>query len=362
MTESGFPIGPQPEIPPAARPPMAPPPPPIMPPVMPPPRKKSLLWLWILLGVGGLGLFMLIGLAVMVGAISAMFSGPSDYGAMMSKGDGVAIIRINGEIASGGDGGPFGDGVAGSDTIIQQIKKAAENKRARAILVRINSPGGSAAASEEIYRELMALRKDKPIVISMGDVAASGGYYIASAGHQIYCNAGTLTGSIGVISAHMDLSKLMQKIGAGFDVTKSGEFKDMGIPSRPSTAREKALMQNLIMDVYDQFVTAVADGRSTEGRKMTKEQVKKLADGRIYTGRQALKVGLVDEIGGFQQAFDKAAKMGHISGKARRIEYGPRNLFEALFGRADVDAALSSLAKQMLMREAAKELSKSTLQ
>jgi len=317
----------------------------------PAPKKKRRLWLWILLIILGLGV-LLSPVLIFLGIVGSMMGGR-----LPETGEGVAIIRVEGVIVSGRDGGGFGGGqTAGSETISDQIQRAADSSNVRAILVRINSPGGSPAASEEIFNQLLKAREEKPVIVSMGDVAASGGYYIAAAGDEIFCNAGTLTGSIGVITSHLDLSGLMKKVGANYEALTTGEFKDMGSPSRPLTARERQLLKDLIGDVYQQFVEAVA-----KGRKMPAEKVLKIADGRIFTGRQALKVGLVDELGGFQQALESAAKRGGIRGKPRRIEYGPRNLFDLLFGRTDYEMALNAAARNLLARQAAKELSDAML-
>jgi protease-4 len=285
----------------------------------------------------------------------AMMSGWS--GGMPETGKGVAIIRVEGVIVAGRGGAEFmGPSVAGSETITDHIQRALRDPDARALLVRINSPGGSAAGAEEIYHQLMKAREKKPVVISMGDVAASGGYYIAAAGDEIFSNAGTITGSIGVITSHLDLSALLKKVGADYESITSGEFKDMGSFSRPMTARERDLLKGLIGDVYEQFVEAVV-----KGRNMPKEKVLKIADGRIFTGRQAMEAGLVDKIGGFEEALDSAAQKAGIRGRPRRIEYGPRGLFDLLFGQSDYTMSLEALARQMLIRQGTTELSDTML-
>ncbi len=211
--------------------------------------------------------------------------------------DRIQVIRLNGLIMEGKEDSLFlAKHSAGS--VLKQLHKAAKDRHIKAILLRINSPGGTVSTSQEISGEIGELRNNgKPIVVSMADVAASGGYYIASAADKIVAEPGTLTGSIGVILSTVNLKGLGEKIGLQPQVIKSGPFKDIGSPYRPMTPEEKVLLQNLINDSYEQFVNAVASGR-----KMPVESVKKLADGRIYSGRQAFKVGLVDKLGGFDSA------------------------------------------------------------
>lgn len=184
----------------------------------------------------------------------------------------------------------------------------------RAIVLRIDSPGGGVGPSQEIHDELARTVMVKPVVASMGAVAASGGYYVAAPCNRIYANPGTITGSIGVIMEFADLRKLFDKIGLATRVVKSGEHKDMGSPLRDMTPKERALLQGVIDDAYDQFVQAVA-----EGRKLEVEAVRQVADGRIFTGRQALGLQLVDEMGGLQDAIREAAALGGISGEPKVV-------------------------------------------
>lgn len=211
--------------------------------------------------------------------------------------DHIKVLRINGAIEDNESEGLLPD----TDTapyVKRKLVKIAKDKRVKAVLLRINSPGGTVGMSQEVYEAVKAVRsKGKPVVISMGDVTASGGYYIASAADRIFANPGTLTGSIGVIMHLLNWQETEKKIGIQPVVIKSGAFKDIGSADRPMTPEERNLLQTIIMDSYDQFVTAVA-----EGRKMDKEVVKKLADGRVYSGRQAKTVKLVDELGGYEDA------------------------------------------------------------
>ncbi len=181
---------------------------------------------------------------------------------------------------------------------LKQLRKAVKNSHVKGVLFRIDSPGGTVPTSQEIADEIKALKeKQKPVVVSMGDVAASGGYYVACNADKIVANPGTITGSIGVIMSNINLKGLGDKLGLQPQVIKSGQFKDIGSPYRPMTPEEKLILQGLILDAYDQFTTAIA-----EGRKIPLETVRKIADGRIYSGRQALKLNLVDKIGGYTTA------------------------------------------------------------
>jgi len=256
----------------------------------------------------------LLGFAFIV-ALASLFT-PSDGLLEAPFSDNkIALVRIEGAIMDG-------------DDIIRQIRRYTENDSVKAIVLRIVSPGGAVAPSQEIYSEVKKAGRKKPVITSMGTVAASGGYYIASATRRIFADPGTITGSIGVIMMFSNLEKLMGKLGLGSVVFKSGKFKDTGSPYRPFSDDEKKLMQNVIADVYDQFINDVA-----KGRKMGVEQVRKLADGRIYTGRQALGHNLIDELGSMQDAISAAAKMAGITTKPDIIEQtGDNYLLKLLLG------------------------------
>lgn len=241
----------------------------------------------------------------------------------------VGLIYISGIIA-GEEVSPFG-GIAGAQSIIEQLREAGEDSSIKALVLRVNSPGGSAPAAQEIYKEIMRFKKKyhKKVVVSMGDMAASGGFYLASAADKIIANESTLTGSIGVIMELPQWEGLMKKLGINMVTIKSGRYKDIGSPSRPMNTEEKALLQQLVMDVYEQFITAVA-----EGRKIPKPRVRALADGRIFTGRQALKLGLVDQIGTLQDAIALAGKLGGISGEPAVQVLGKKTFLDLLLGNA----------------------------
>ncbi|RLB43028.1 MAG: signal peptide peptidase SppA [Deltaproteobacteria bacterium] len=216
-------------------------------------------------------------------------------------GDKIGVIPIEGLISS-------------SRAIINQLVEFKKDKGIKAIILRIDSPGGGVGPSQEIYREVMKTRAKKKVIASMGAVAASGGYYIASAANKIVANPGTLTGSIGVIMEFVQIQELLKKLGIGMQIIKSGEFKDIGSPHRELTEKEKKLLQNLISEIQDQFVHAVA-----KGRNLPVEKVREIADGRILSGEQAKELGLVDELGNFRDAVNLAKKMAGIKGEPTLI-------------------------------------------
>lgn len=217
----------------------------------------------------------------------------------MKHKDRIQVIRLTGMIIDKGDGGLLSK--AGTSTVcIKQLRKAAKDEHIKGVLLRINSPGGTVPTSQEITQAVTVLRDaGKPVYVSMSDLAASGGYYVASASDKIFAEPGTITGSIGVIMSLMNFKTLGDKVGVNSVVIKSGPFKDMASPWRAMTEGEQKVLQALIDDSYDQFVNAIA-----KGRRMKVDDVKKIADGRIYSGRQAKKIGLVDELGGYDDALD----------------------------------------------------------
>ena len=224
-----------------------------------------------------------------------------------------------------------------SDQIVEQLDSFIDNPSVKAIVIRITSPGGSVGPSQEIYDKISMASEKKQVVASMADVAASGGYYVAAAADRIVANPGTITGSIGVIAQFPNMTELFEKIGVSQSVIKSGEFKDVGNPLRPMTAPERALMQGVIDDVYDQFVTAIV-----EGRNMDRETVLPYADGRIFTGKQALAYGFVDELGGLEVAIKVAGELGGIEGKPAVLypEKKFKSMLDLFLGRG-VDSLLN---------------------
>ncbi len=204
----------------------------------------------------------------------------------MSFSNEIGVIPIKGVISD-------------SEGIIDQLISFKEDRGIKGIILRIDSPGGNVGASQEIYREVLKTREEKTVIVSMGDVAASGGYYIAAAGEKIMANPGTMTGSIGVIMEFYQFRELAEKIGVRLEVIKSGEFKDSGSPYRELTEKERELLTNFVNDIQEQFVEAVA-----EGRNLPVEKVREIADGRILSGVMARELGLVDHLGNFQDSVD----------------------------------------------------------
>jgi protease-4 len=209
----------------------------------------------------------------------------------------VAVVEVSGVIND-------------SEDVVDTLTGFEHAPSVKAIVVRVDSPGGGVAASQEIYDAIVRVKATKPVVASLGGVAASGGYYIASACDAIVANPGTLTGSIGVIMEMGNVQELLQKIGVQAEILKAGEYKDMGSPARPLTDQERAIFQKMIDSVHTQFITAVA-----AGRKMDTSKVRALADGRIYSGEQAQAIGLVDTLGGLREAVALAGERGGIVGE-----------------------------------------------
>ena len=224
----------------------------------------------------------------------------SSDGGFSLGGDRVAVVYIEGAIFE-------------SQTVNTHLKMYGDDSRVKAILIRIDSPGGGVAASQEIYDQVKRLRdeKRKKVVVSMGSVAASGGYYIASAADKIVANPGTITGSIGVIAEWVNYGSLLKWAQMKPEVIKSGELKDVGSPTREITPKEREYLQGVINQLFNQFVNAVADGR----KDLPKEKILQLADGRVYTGEEAQRLGLVDQLGGYEVAVKAAAELAGIKGE-----------------------------------------------
>jgi protease-4 len=231
-------------------------------------------------------------------------------------GERVAVVRIEGVIVDSRDA-------------IEELRKFRENPNVKAIVLRIDSPGGGVVPSQEIYSEVLKTRTEGrvKVVTSMGNLAASGGYYIAAATDRIVANPGTLTGSIGVIMELANVRGLLEKVGVQSVVIKSGKHKDLASPFRTMSVEDRAILQTVLDDVHDQFIQAVAAGRA-----MKVDQVRDLADGRIFTGRQARTVKLVDELGDLQDAIKLAGKMGGIAGEPRVVETRKRFSLRDLLG------------------------------
>jgi protease-4 len=289
--------------------------------------------LWIVLGAV---IVLVIGACAGIAVLVSLTTG-----GRLEMGEAVAIVRVEGVILPGSlPDSPFdGGGGAYSDQIVEYLEQAQGDSSVKAIVLRVNSPGGSVVASDEIYQKMLEV--GKPIVVSMGELAASGGYYISAPADVIVANPATLTGSIGVITQIPNLEELMEKIGVEVAVIKSGIHKDEGSPFREMTEEEKAIWQAIIDETYDQFVAIVV-----EGRDLPEEKVREIADGRVYTGKQAMELGLVDELGNLPEAIDRAAELGGIEGKPRLVEYHrPPTLFETFFGSEAIPFQFFDLAR-----------------
>jgi protease-4 len=243
----------------------------------------------------------------------------------------TAVFKVDREVT-------FGEAVAVVDLQgeltydlqkIEEIERYRDDDHIKALVLRIDSPGGGVAASQAIYHAVRKVREQKPVVACMGEVAASGGYYVACAADSIVAYEGTVTGSIGVLAAYLRTEELFHKIGLDVTVIKAGEYKDVGSPYRRMTEKEKTYVGALLDRVYDQFIVAVS-----EGRGLPVERVRELAEGQLYTGDQAVEVGLVDRIGTYEDALLLAARMGGITGRPRVVKREPeRGLLDWFRGR-----------------------------
>jgi len=251
-------------------------------------KKNPVLIVLVILGIA----FIVLGTAMyfVSGLLKSSYSG-------IGFSDKIGVIEIAGAISDSG-------------AVLEQLTDFNKDKHIKAIILRIDSPGGSVGASQEIYREVARVTQTKKVIVSMGDTAASGGYYIAAAGDKIVANPGTITGSIGVIMSFYRIDELSRKIGLTLEVIKSGEFKDTGSSFRELTDRERELMNGVVVNIQEQFIKAVA-----EGRKLPVDRVREIADGRIFSGEMAKGMGLVDELGNFQDAVNLAANLSGIKGE-----------------------------------------------
>src|SRR3954470_23006654 len=286
---------------------------------------RSRTWLWIVIGGG---VFFLFVLAVFTLGYLALHAG-GEQASLHSFGDKIGVVDLEGVIID-------------PSTVVQQVKRFADDDSIKAIIIHVNSPGGGVAASEEIYREVKRVRdeKHKRIVASIETVGASGAYYVSSATNKIYADNGSVVGSIGVIAEWVNYGDLMRWAKLKPEILKVGEFKDTGDPTRELTAAERQYMQGLIDDMYGQFVQAVADGRHAKT-----SDIKSIADGRVWTGEQAMGLHLVDQIGDFRAAVLDTAKSVRISGEPILVhpERDRKSLLDLLFG--DVTPWLPSKEK-----------------
>lgn len=252
-------------------------------------------WLWILLALGAF--FMLAAVFSVIAVTSILGEGKD-----LSVSSGVGLVEVKGLIVD-------------PQETVKQLHEFGKDDKVKSVVLRIDSPGGVVGPSQEISAAVKKLKAKKPVIVSMGSIAASGGYYIAAPASLIYTNPGTITGSIGVLMKFSNLEGLMDKVGMKAFTLKTGKFKDVGSPARTMNAEEKAMLQSVIDSTHAQFVRAVA-----EGRRLPVEKVRELADGRIFSGEQAVELKLADRLGTMQDAVEEAARLGGISGEPHLIK------------------------------------------
>ena len=290
-------------------------------------ERRSRTLLWILIGGGAFFLFVLAVFSLVYLTLHAG-GGESSLGGF---GDRIGVVDLDGVILS-------------PQPVVGQLKKFGDDSSIKAIILHVNSPGGGVAASEEIYREVKRIReeKKKKIVVSIETVGASGAYYIASASNKIYADNGSIVGSIGVIAEWVNYGDLLKWAKLKNIVLKTGEFKDTGNPARDLTPAEQAYMQSLIDNMFGQFVQAVADGRG-----MKFEDVKSIANGKVWTGEQALSMKLIDNVGDFEAVVKETAKSVNISGEPTLVhpEKDRKTLLDLLLG--DVSRYIPSTEKML---------------
>ncbi|AEH44031.1 signal peptide peptidase SppA, 36K type [Thermodesulfatator indicus DSM 15286] len=268
--------------------------------------------------LGGIFLFFLILFAI---SLFLLFKGEPTF----SSGPKIGLIEIKGVISE-------------ADKPLKEIRQFARNKHIKAVVVRIESPGGAVGASQELYLALRELSKEKPVVASMGSVAASGGLYVALGAQKIVAAPGTITGSIGVMMQVPNLSKLLEKIGIEATILKSGPYKDTGNMFRPLREDEKKILYQTINDIYQQFVKAIEDSRG-----LKEAEIKKFADGRVFTGRAAKEFGLVDELGNLNDAIKLAAKMAGLKGYPEVVYPSKEKLWERFLVEQKLSQSLAVL-------------------
>jgi protease IV len=278
---------------------------------------------WVGLGVVAL---VLITSLVCIGGIALIAVTTSDR----PSGDHVAVIEIRGSIVDRAPGGLFASDSASADRIVEELKRVQDNEAARAVILDIDSPGGAVIPTELIYNEVLRVQDAGiPVVAYFGSSATSGGYYVAAGADSIISNPSTITGSIGVITQVPNLEEMFDKLGIEMQTIKTGEFKDMMQPARPLTEEEREILSEIQEETYEAFVAAIADGRD-----LSDAEVRELADGRIYSGRQALENGLVDELGGFEEARQLAGELSGLGDDPELRDYSPSppGFWDIMFG------------------------------
>ncbi len=298
--------------------------------------KKRTLIGGIVLGISVVSLLAAL-MAVIVGVGGDKGSGISG---ISEAGPAVGVIEINGAITGGDSAGIFGEISSGSQTIMSELRAASENPDIKAVVLHINSPGGTVAASQEISDEVVRLKKKGiKVVTSMGDMAASGGYWVAAFSDKIVANPGTMTGSIGVIIQTINYQGLYDKLGLEGNTFKSGAYKDMGSPERPMSPEETLIFQSMVDDTFQQFVDVVAKNRNLD------PQAIRQLNGRVLTGRQALKAGLVDSLGNYYDAVSLAGELSGLGKDPRVVNFASKGPLSQIFGNLEgsaLDKALST--------------------
>jgi protease-4 len=283
------------------------------------PRRLSSFQVALILIICVLGLFLLAESAYIVADSNLI---PDLTPPLANK---VAVIYVDGEMVV--DNVPGGLGYASSGAIVRELREAQDDRGVKAIVLRINSPGGSPVAAQEIYGQILKTREVKPVVVSMGDMATSAAYYISAPCTRVVADPDSWTGSIGVIWIIQNSSARYDKEGVQFYIAKSGPYKDIGADWRGLTDEEKEYVNGMVNETFERFVDAVA-----ESRHMPRDKVLSLADGRVYTGITAKQLGLIDEIGGMYDAIDIAARLGNISGRPEISYLNEPTLYSLLFG------------------------------
>ena len=304
-------------------------------PEAPPARRGAGPLFWVVLGLILFGFFFFTVIATIVGVIADRQASPE----LWFPGAKVAVIPLEGGIFESAD-------------TIDEIERYANTRAVKAIVIRINSPGGAIVPSQELYSEIRRIRAEsgKPIIASLDSVAASGGYYVAAACDSIVASPGSITGSIGVIMQWMNMEELIAWARLKPETFASGAMKDTGSPFHETTDAEKAYLQGIVQQLHNQFVRAVAEGRAG---KLTEAEVAKLADGRVFTGEEAKRLKLVDELGGLNDAIEIAAGMAGISGEPDTVSPRRRNergLLDSLLGSARIDRMMNSITAQRSIR------------
>ncbi len=244
-------------------------------------------------------LFLAVGFVIVLVAISLVSDTDketSTWGQVFESGNKIGVINLEGTIMS-------------SDEILKQLQRYQKKSSIKAILIRVNSLGGTVAPAQEMYREIGKIKKKKPVVVSMETVAASAAYYVSSNANRIVCSQGTITGSIGVIMMLPEIHKVIEKIGVNVNIIKAGKYKDLGTGVRPLSDDERNILESFAAEIHEQFISDVAEGRKG---KIEKDKLREIADGRFFTGEKAKEMGLVDTIGNFYDAVKIAADLGGI--------------------------------------------------